>query len=317
MTPDQERDFIERQVDPDISRRHFMKWASAAGIGSVAAMGLSGSLLAACSSSKKKDAAASTGVTQATDAASSGFSSSGDTIKIGVIGVFSGVGAFIGRIVNNSLDAAIQQVNSTGGVNGRKVEVIKRDAGTDVSAGVKAYQEFAGNKDIVGILWCAAGGLEESKAQIARDGIPVIAVYNDLFSLDHLYPKAPERSIFQIVIPDSMAIRAQMKYAKEDRGYHKVAFMYDSVTAPTQKAYYSSAVKEFGLTDNGQETFQLNDSDFGPQLQRLKSKGTEAIIIWGLVGDTANIVKGIDRLGGSYVDAPTAKGSSWHPQLLG
>src|SRR5436190_1106973 len=94
----------------------------------------------------------------------------------------------ISRIVNNSLDAAQQQINSTGGVNGRKVEIVKRDAGTDASAGVKAYQEFAGDKSIAGILWCAAPGLEESKAQIARDNVPVIAVFNDLFSLNELYP---------------------------------------------------------------------------------------------------------------------------------
>src|SRR5207244_3020657 len=98
---------------------------------------LGGGFLAACSSKKKNNSAAvnSAGSTQTT-AGNSGFSgtSSGDTIKVGVIGIFSGVGAFVGRIVNNSLDAAIQQINSTGGVNGRKVEVIKRDAGTDAAA---------------------------------------------------------------------------------------------------------------------------------------------------------------------------------------
>src|SRR5205085_3935706 len=114
MTPDQERDFIERQVELTISRRHFMQWGAKAGLSGVALGALGGGFLAACSSKKKNNNAAvnSAGSTQTT-AGNSGFSgtSSGDTIKVGVIGIFSGVGAFVGRIVNNSLDAAIQQIN--------------------------------------------------------------------------------------------------------------------------------------------------------------------------------------------------------------
>ena len=81
MNPEQERDFIERQVNKDISRRKFIEWAGKAGIGSAAAMSLSGAVLAACGSGggAKKIGGAS-----------------GDTLKVGVIAPFSGLGAFIG-----------------------------------------------------------------------------------------------------------------------------------------------------------------------------------------------------------------------------
>jgi branched-chain amino acid transport system substrate-binding protein len=316
MTPDQERDFIERQVDAEISRRHFMQWSTKAGISGIAALSLSGGVLAACSSGGKK----STSPKVSTGSDNSGFGGGGtDTVKIGVIGVFSGVGAFVGRIVNNSLDAAVQQINSTGGIGGRKVEVIKRDAGTDPSAGVKAYQEFAGSKDVVGVLWCGASGLEESRAQIGQDNMPIICVFNDPYSIDKLYPASPERSMFQIVIPDKLAIDAQIGYAKEDRGYKNTAFLYDGLVFATSKSMYETAIKKHtdsGFTNAGTETYQLNDSDFGPQLQRLKAAGAQSIIIWGLTGDTSSIVKQIDRLGGAYVDTPTAK-STWKPQIMG
>src|SRR5436309_560255 len=117
MTPDQERDFIERQVNAEISRRHFMQWSTKAGISGIAALSLSGGVLAACSSGSKKNTNANAGTSGSSD--SSGFGGGGgDTVKVGVIGVFSGVGAFVGRIVNNSLDAAVQQINSTGGIGG-------------------------------------------------------------------------------------------------------------------------------------------------------------------------------------------------------
>src|SRR5437868_14441866 len=53
MTPDQEQDFIERQVNLDISRRHFMQWAGKAGLAGAAVTALGGGFLAACSSKKK------------------------------------------------------------------------------------------------------------------------------------------------------------------------------------------------------------------------------------------------------------------------
>jgi len=86
MNPDQERDFIERQVNKDISRRKFMEWAGKAGIGSAAAMSLSGAVLAACGSGCSSKSIG--GV-------------SGDTLKVGVIAPFSGIGAFIGTVTTN------------------------------------------------------------------------------------------------------------------------------------------------------------------------------------------------------------------------
>src|SRR5438477_12654580 len=101
-----------------------------AGIGVAAAP-----VLAACSSGSTKRAGAS------------------DTIKFGVIAPFSGVGSFVGNITHNSLDAAVQQINSTGGVGGRKVELVLRDAGQELTAGVKAYQECSGDPHMAGVLW--------------------------------------------------------------------------------------------------------------------------------------------------------------------
>jgi ABC-type branched-subunit amino acid transport system substrate-binding protein len=266
-------------------------------------------VLAACGGGNKKDSASG--------AKSSGFGSGGgDTMKVGVIAPLSGVGAFVGRIVNNSLDAAVRQINSTGGVGGRKVEIAMRDSGTDPAAGVKAYQAFAGDKNVIGVLWCGAG-LEESRAQIKRDNTPIISVFVDLWSEGKLYPDGPERNIFQMIMPDKMAIDLLAEYAATDRGYSKAAFMYDSLLYANVKPYWEQSMRKYNLSNVGVETYQLNDSDFGPQLQRLKNNKSNALFIWGLAGDTAGIVKQIDRLGGSYVDTPTAKAGGWRPQILG
>lgn len=290
--------------DKDLSRREFVKWAGKVGFGTMSVLAL-----ASCSSGGDDDAQG--------EETPRGFAGSGDRLKVGVIGPFSGVGAFIGRIVNNSLDAAVAHINSTGGVGGRKVEVVKRDTGTDPAAGVKAYQAFAGDSDVIGVLWCGGLGLDESRAQIRRDNMPVIAVFNDLYSPGNLYPDGEERSIFQILMPDKMAHEVLVKYAKEDRGYTKIGFIYDSLLSSASKGYWESAMAKYGVASAGVETYQLGDADFGPQVGRLKNAGGHALFVWGVAGDTAGLVKAVNRVGASYVDTPTAKSGEWRPHIMG
>src|SRR5690349_22029501 len=104
----------------DLSRREFVKWAGKVGFGAMSVLAIS-----SCSSGGGDGNNATDTTTK--DETPRGFKASGDKLKVGVIGPFSGVGAFIGRIINNSLDAAVAQINATGGIGGRKVEVIKRD----------------------------------------------------------------------------------------------------------------------------------------------------------------------------------------------
>src|SRR5437764_7402927 len=151
-----------------------------------------------------------------------------DTIKIGVVAPFSGIGSFVGLITRNSLDATVHQINSTGGVGGRKVELVLRDAGQELTNGVKAYQEFSGDPHVAGVLWCGGLGFDESRNLMKRDQMPAIAVFEDPASSDDLYPAVPERSIFQLVMPESMAMKVLCRYLAEDRGYKRVGLLFDS-----------------------------------------------------------------------------------------
>src|SRR2546423_3908236 len=257
---ERERDFIERQVDREISRRHFAKAMSNIGMSSFAIASLSGSVLAACSSG-----GGSAGTTTQSTGGGAGTASSAancenplkgsnDNLRFGVVGIFSGVGAFVGRIVEASLNAAVQQINRSGGIGGRKVEWIKKDAGLDPTAGVKIYNEFASSPDVVAVLWAGAPGLDESREQIKKDNMPVMAFYNDLYSLGTLY-EGPgtqgERQIFQFVQPDVWAHEVGLRYGKEDRGYRSVAQLYDNFLNDQPRDFYQKAVDKVGINSLG------------------------------------------------------------------
>lgn len=335
MHGDRERDFIERQTDREISRRAFARWATKAGFSSFALASVMPSVLAACSSEAAKAAkttapgiAGTTGTTgQAGPAGPAAdceqpLKGSNDNLRFGVVGIFSGPGAFVGRIVEASLNAAVAQINKGGGVGGRKVEWIKKDAGVDPTAGVKIYNEFASSPDVSAVLWAGAPGLDESREQIRKDGMPIMSFYNDQYSLGRLYEgpgTAGEREIFQFVQPDIWAHEVALRYAKEDRGYRSAAHMYDAIldTNGITKTWFERAAEKVGIKNAGSETFQLVDTEYGQQLQRLRSARPDVVYIDGLSQNTAAIAQSLQALGAEYRDRDAVLGPEWHPHIFG
>lgn len=287
-----------------LSRRRFLQWAGRAGVGAVAASAVPGSVLGACA--------------YGDDGPPGGGAR--DTLLVGVVAPFSGVGSFLGDIVDRSLDAAVRQLNSTGGAGGRKVELVKRDTGIDPGAGPRVYADLAG-RGVIGVLWCGAVGFSQALPQVKRDQMPLVAVFNDPFSSGHLYPEGDRagRSVFQILLPDRFAKAALADYAANDRGYRTAAYMYDSLLDPgaTARARFEAAFTAAGIEITGVESFSLVDSDYGPQLQRLRQRRPQVLYVDGLATNTAGVVSQLADLDAAYVDAPTAKGAAWHPQVFG
>ena len=296
-----------------MSRRQFLQWAAHAGLAAAAAAG-GPALLGSCAYGD--DGPPGTrGI---------GPERSSGTLRVGVVAPFSGVGAFLGEIVGRSLDAAVRHINSTGGVGGRKVELVERDTGIDPSAGPRVYADLV-SKGVVGILWCGAVGFSQALPQVKRDHMPVVAVFNDPFSSGHLYPEGDRagRSVFQILLPDRYAKTVLAGYAASDRGYRTAAYMYDALLDPgaTARARFERAFSAAGVEITGVETFSLVDSDYGPQLQRLRDGRPQVLYIDGLATNTAGVVSQLHDLDAAYIDTPTAKaggaGGGWHPQVFG
>ncbi len=313
-------------AEGDVDRRKFLEWAGKAGalgVGAVAlgsfasASGMAGSAAAATPARRSLlDALAAT-----PPGGKRTVTGLPKTMKVGVIAPVTGLGAFIGDVTTRSLKAAQGHIKAAKLFPGIDVSFVLVDArAEEFAAGAqKAYNQLVADPDVVGIVWATPFGLSETRATIARDGIPIVAVFDDLWSDGQLYPKSPERSIFQMYLPQRKAIEQILKYAKKDRGYASAGLIYDTVTPPGEatKEYFETAAKKYGLKVAGTEQFNFATADYGAQLNRLKALKPDCLLVWGLAENTAGIVKSLDSIGAAYVDAPTAKGPEWHPQVMG
>lgn len=82
-------------------------------------------------------AIASTGLAGFTQAQSSA------PIKIGFQAHRTGIGASYGRWYDRTTQAAVKRINDMGGINGRPVEIVTEDDGTDAKRGAEVIEKFA------------------------------------------------------------------------------------------------------------------------------------------------------------------------------
>ena len=68
---------------------------------------------------------------------------SSEPIKIGFQVHRTGIGASYGRWYDRTTQAAVKRINDMGGINGRPVEVISEDDGTDPKRGAEVVEKFA------------------------------------------------------------------------------------------------------------------------------------------------------------------------------
>src|SRR5262245_44811439 len=91
-----------------------------------------------------------------------------DTIKIGLVTALSGQSARAGEAITRGLTIAVEEINASGGVLGKKLELIRRDDEATPAKGVIAARELV-HKEKVAVLF---GGLD-TPVSIAI--IPVIS----------------------------------------------------------------------------------------------------------------------------------------------
>lgn len=279
----------------EISRRRFLRLAGVAGI--AAGTSLSATGLTSCSSGAS------------------------DSVKLGVIAPFSGPGAPMGAVVNNSLEASLKHLNSTGGIEGRKVELLLRDAGAEPDTGPRLYGELAGQADMIGVLWCGALGLDQVLPRMRDDGMPVVTVFNDLQSRGLLHPRstASGTSVFQMQLPSTDVYDTLAAYAADDRQYASAALLYDATLDPDGMAaqQFEDAFGRAGIDVKGVEPFATDDTDYGEALQRLADAAPQVLFIDGGPESTAAIVTALADRGAAYTDTPSAKATPWRPHVFG
>ncbi|MDD2559003.1 MAG: ABC transporter substrate-binding protein [Desulfuromonas sp.] len=227
--------------------------------------------------------------------------SASDSIKIGAFFDLSGRAAFIGTPTRLVAEMAVDRINSAGGIDGRKLELIVGDTEADPAKAVNLAKKFIYKDKVVAIIGPTMTDTGMAVKMLANKGkTPIfMTVGGDPVIMGGKYGsfewvfKSPQRS--------SIAVKRLFQYLQQHQirtiallsaadGFGKDGVQWIQELAP-----------EYGIKIVAQESFGPRDTDMTTQLTKVKNARPEAIVTWTIGPAGAIVAKNRAQLG---IDIP-------------
>jgi branched-chain amino acid transport system substrate-binding protein len=219
-----------------------------------------------------------------------------EPIKIGLVAALSGPSAQSGEAITQGLTIAIDEINASGGVLGRPLELVKRDDESSPPKGATAARELIANEKVAAIF----GGLDTPVSlaivPIAnRDHVPYMGVWAAGTPITR--NGANPNFAFRVSAVDVLVDEALLKYAQKSGAKKPGLILINNPWGESNEKGLTEQAKHLGITLAGVEKFEDRDVDVVPQLTRLKNAGADALILVANAAPGAQVMKARERMG--------------------
>lgn len=209
------------------------------------------------------------------DSSSSSAKASGDSITIGTVTTNSGTAAAYGEAEVKGFELAVSEINTKGGINGKKVKLESMDDKGDATEASNAYNKLAGDNNVLAVAGPTISATTAAVAPLA-----------DQSKLVTIAPAATSDSIetgnylFRTCFKDSYQGEVAARFAAENLKVKKVAVLYgtgDPYSSGVGEAF-AKAAEKLGLEVVDKESSSsADDTEYSAQLQKIQASGAELL----------------------------------------
>ncbi len=201
-------------------------------------------------------------------------------IRIGQIPALTGPSSAPGIGFNRGVAFAMKQINATGGVGGRKVEIVTRDTQGDPTKAVNATVELISREKVVAIWGPMNSGEALATTPImARSRMPSIHPC----VIDSLIDPAKYPNAFRIAPANVQWEAAVRHYCLDVLKARKIAVVGDTTGYGTTATRDSVAdLKKAGAEVVFQGLIESTQTDVTADLLRMKNAGAEVVVPWSV-----------------------------------
>ena len=222
-----------------------------------------------------------------------------DPIKIGVAGPFTGGSSSMGVSMRDGVRLAVDEINKSGGVLGRKLQVVERDDEAKNERGVQIAQELINKEKVTAAVGYINTGVALASQRFFQDAkIPVMNNVATGSVITTQFKDQPENYIFRNSAHDSIQAPMIVEEAITRRNFKKVAILADSTNyGQLGRADLEKALEAKGIKPVAVEKFNIKDVDMTAQLLKAKEAGAEAVLTYAIGPELAQIANGMTKLG--------------------
>ena len=228
-----------------------------------------------------------------------GLAVAADPIKIGVDGPFTGGSSSMGVSMRDGVRLAVEEINQSGGVLGRKLQLVERDDEGKNERGVQIAQELINKEKVTAVVGYINTGVALASQRFFQDAkIPVMNNVATGSVITTQFKDQPDNYIFRNSANDSIQAPMIVEEAITRRGFKKVAILADSTNyGQLGREDLEKALSAKGIKPVAVEKFNIKDVDMTAQLLKAKEAGADAILTYGIGPELAQIANGMTKLG--------------------
>lgn len=203
-----------------------------------------------------------------------------DRIKIGVLVPLSGDHARPGTGMLNAAQLAADELNASGGVLGRRLEVVSGDDRCDPEIAGRAADKLVAS-GVVGVVggYCSGAAIPASAATDAK-GIPYISA----FATNPAVTDRGLRTVFRIPGRDDQQAAFAARFLAGPAGVRRLAVLHDNTVYAKDLAEQTRSANDelnLGMEVVFFDAIRPGKQDYRPTLTAIKASGADALYFTG------------------------------------
>ncbi|HYA30140.1 MAG TPA: ABC transporter substrate-binding protein [Acidobacteriota bacterium] len=230
-------------------------------------------------------------------------------VKIGVAEALTGNAAQYGIPIRKGFELAVGAINSGGGINGNKIELVIEDEQGKKEEAINVFKKLIFQDKVLMLFGPTLSNSAQASDPVAQAA--KVVVFGTSNTADGI--TSIGNHVFRNSVTEADIVPVTLKAAAQKAGLKKVAVLYGNDDIFTKSGYdnFTKALQAAKIPVTTIESFAKGDVDFKPQLTKIKASNPDAIVLSALVAEGGPIMVqarqlgiGVPFIGGNGMNSP-------------
>lgn len=217
----------------------------------------------------------------------------GDTIKVGAILAVTGPASFLGAPESKTLQMLAEEVNASGGIHGKQIELIIKDSGANPEKAISFAKQLIEEEKVFAIIGPSTSGETMKIKNIAEKGRTILLSC----AAAEVIVNPVAKYVFKTPQKDSFAVRKIYEQMKK-MGIKKIGVVVGNTGfGKAGKKQLEKIAPEYGIKILISEVYDKKATDLTALVTKLKAKNVEAVVNWSIVPAQSIVAKNMKQIG--------------------
>jgi branched-chain amino acid transport system substrate-binding protein len=216
-------------------------------------------------------------------------------IKVGILGPFSGSLAHNAEEMKNGMLLALEEINGSGGINGRQLELVYGDSSCNPAQGMAAAKKLITRNDVLvmGGGYCSSVNIATSAVAQQEETPNVVAI-----AISPTITEQGNSYVFRSCPSSPQFLDGMNSWISEVKKPKTVAFLMENTDyGRDAEKIWLQVSKEIGAKVLANLYFQIGATDFTTEISKLKELAPEVVFHIASTTEAALVQKQSKELG--------------------